>query len=117
MQALLALHGLWLLAFAGLARLIAIKWPPARVKCLGIALCAIGLAALGGLIAHDVLSSSPAGLSIYRKYIIQRALYVVGTTPDIPVIETILTGMALWVSARCTSRRQDEQRLPGGMSE
>jgi hypothetical protein len=70
------------------------------------------VAGLGGIIAHDLLSWYPGGSSIYGKYIIQRALYVVGTTPDIPVMQVILTGIALWVWAqRITSRRQREQLI------
>jgi hypothetical protein len=104
LQALVALHGLWFLAFAGFARWIASKWPPERVKLLGIAFCVMGLAGLVGLVGHDVLSWYQGGSSIYRKYMFQRALFVVGTTPDIPVIQTMVTGMALWVLARRSSR-------------
>jgi hypothetical protein len=79
------------------------------VSLLGIVLLVIGLLGLGGLIAHDALSWYQEGSAIYRKYIVQRALYVVGTTTDIPAIQSTLTGMALWIWARWASRRRREQ--------
>jgi hypothetical protein len=109
LQALLALHGLWFITFVGLARWIANKWPPGRVKLLGTVLCVLGLAGVSGLTAHDILAWSVSGSSVYQKYIVQRTLYVVGTTPDIPVLPMILTGIVLRVGAQWASRRHREQ--------
>jgi hypothetical protein len=100
LQALVALHGLWLLVFAALGIWIVRKWPPHRSTILGLVLFFGGLAGLASFIGYDLWKWWPTATAIQRKYVIQRALFVVGTTPDIPLIEATMTGMALWLTGR-----------------
>jgi hypothetical protein len=112
LQALVALHGLWVLAFAGLVIWIIKKWPAHRLTVLGLILFFAGLIALASFIGHDLLKWWPTETPTHRKYLIQRALFAVGTTPDIPLIETILAGIALWLAGRRRRRQvQDHSEI------
>jgi hypothetical protein len=122
LQALVALHGLWVLAFAGLVIWMVRKWPAQRLTVLGLTLFFAGLIALACFIGHDLLKWWPTETPSHRKYFIQRALFAVGTTPDIPLIQTTLAGIALWLAGRRRRRQvqnhatisQEPSKVPEG---
>jgi hypothetical protein len=100
LQALVALHGLWVLAVLPLGVWAMRKWPPLRLKVVGCALTAVGLAALAVVSARELLTWLPNMPSDQQKYIGQRILYVLGTNTDLPVVQVFLAGIALWIAGR-----------------
>jgi len=100
LQALVALHGLWALALLPVGVWAVRKWPPLRQRVIGHALSAVGLVALAFLTGRELLTWYPAVLPTQQKYIGPRILYVLGTNTDLPVVQVILAGIALWIAAR-----------------
>jgi hypothetical protein len=60
----------------------------------------VGLAALTTLVGRDLLTWYPAASPALQKYLAQRILYVIVTNTDLPAVEVILAGAALWFAAR-----------------
>jgi hypothetical protein len=104
LQALVALHGLWVLALLPFAVWAVRKWPPRRLQIIGLALCAVGLVGVGILIVQELLTWYPSVSSEQQKYIVPRILYVLGTTTDLPVMQVFLAGISLWFIARRRKR-------------
>jgi hypothetical protein len=119
LQALVALHGLWALAFLPFAAWAVRKGPPLRLGVVGYALSAVGLVALAILIGRELLTWYQAVLPAQQKYIAQRILYVLGTNTDLPVVQVFLAGIALWFAAwrrkRGVSMPEAEPRLAEGV--
>src|SRR5258707_1197095 len=85
LQALVALHGLWLLALAPLTVWAVRKWPARRLKIVGCALTALGLAALALLIGYQMSAWYPSVMPSQQKYIGQRILFAVATRMRCPM--------------------------------
>jgi hypothetical protein len=105
LQALVALHGLWTLALLPIAVWAASKWPPRRLRFLGFALAGIGGGALLIIGARELVGWLPLISPANRKYVVQRILFVLATTTDIPVLPLLAIGVALLVVARRRLRR------------
>jgi hypothetical protein len=100
LQALVALHGLWILAFLALIVWAERKWSTLCLRFIGHSLSAVGLMALGIVAGNELLTWYPAVNTIEQKYLPQRIVYVLGTNTDLPVIQAILSGIALSLIAR-----------------
>jgi hypothetical protein len=100
LQALVALHGLWVLALLPFAAWVVRKWPPLRLRVAACALIAVGSAALAVVIGRELLSWYPAVTPGQQKYFGQRVLYVLGTNTDLPVVQVLVVGVTLWLAAR-----------------
>src|SRR6516225_5151807 len=99
LQALVALHGLWVLALLPFVIWALRGWPPLRLRVIGHALWATGLLGLATFIGCELWSWSPSVSPERQKYIAHRILYVLGTNTDLPVIQVCLAGIALWFAA------------------
>jgi hypothetical protein len=104
LQALVALHGLWALALLLVGVWAVRKWSPLRLRVAAFVLRAVGLLALALLIGRELLTWYPAVLPAQQKFIGQRILYVLGTNTDLPVVQVLLAGIALWIAARRRKR-------------
>jgi hypothetical protein len=104
LQALVALHGLWVLALLTLAAWAVRSWPPRRLRVAGCALIAVGSAALAVVIGRELLTWYPAVTPAQQKYFGQRVLYVIGTNTDLPVVQVLLVGVTLWLAGRRRKR-------------
>src|SRR5260370_3488425 len=97
-QALLALHGLWCLVFLPLV-VGAIRFCPARRLRLGVRLATwfvvIGLTALIGV---QTITWLPAVRSEDRRYLPQRIVYVIATSPELPLVPSLLACAACWIA-------------------
>jgi hypothetical protein len=116
LQALVALHGFWALTLVPLGLWLARTWPPLRLRLAGDVLSTAGLAALVIVLGRDLLNWLPAVGPAQQKYIVQRILYVLGTTTDLPVVQVIVTGIALQWTARRRKRhavRAEGERAQG----
>lgn len=110
LQALVALHGLWVFAFVAVGVWGAKKWPTAALQIAAYALSVMGLGLLGFFVSRELWAWYPAGASEQRRYLGQRILYVIGTNTDLPVVQVLLTGIGLWFAAR---RRRSLARAEG----
>jgi hypothetical protein len=104
LQALAALHGLWAIALTPFTVWAVRRWPPARLRIFGYTVTALGLVGLGILVGREWLTWYRTVSPSLHKYIVQRLLYVLGTNTDLPVIQVVLAGLALWFGARIRQR-------------
>lgn len=104
LQALVALHGLWILVLLPAAIWAARKWPPLWLHLVGVVLTTVGLLVLAILGARELVHWYPAAGPAQQKYIVQRIVYVLGTTTDLPVLQVITAGVALRLAARRRAR-------------
>jgi hypothetical protein len=80
------------------------KWPPKRLGLVGYAVTALGLTGLALLVGRELVTWYPAVTPAQQKYIAQRILYALVTNTDLPVVQVILAGIALWFAARRRKR-------------
>jgi hypothetical protein len=112
LQALVALHGLWVLVFLPVGIWGAWKWPLVLLQVVGYTLCAAGLVALAMVIRHEMLTWYFAVAPGQRKYFGQRILFVLGTSTDFPVMQALLVGIVLGCVARQRKRGLPRDSLP-----
>jgi hypothetical protein len=105
LQALVALHGLWVLVLLPFGVWAVRNWPPPRLRLVGYGLSVLGLAGLAILVARDLLTWYPNVAPAQQRYVVQRALYVLGTTTDLPVVQILAAGVAFGFAARRRMRR------------
>lgn len=112
LQALVALHGLWALALLPIGVWAVRKWPPLCLGLVGLALGALGLAALAALVGREFLTWYPAVSPTQQKYLAQRILYVLGTNTDLPVVQVIVAGGVFRFAARWRKSRASAEAEP-----
>jgi hypothetical protein len=110
LQALVALHGLWVLALLSVVVWAVQKWPPPILRLVGYAATALGVTGLAVLVGRELLTWYPAVTPTQQRYLALRILYVLGTNTDVPVVQVILAGIVLWIAAR--RRKRDELVSP-----
>ncbi len=108
LQALVALHGLWLLVLLPFAVWAARKWQSLHLRLVGYALCAAGLMGLAILIGPELVTWYATVPPAQQKYLVHRVLYVLATNTDAPVVQVVVAGAALAFAA---GRRQRHAQL------
>lgn len=90
-EALLGYHTLWLLILAPTLVLMGRVTGPAVSRWLALGALLVGVALIAGLAGFEVVAwlrdGNPSG------YALQRGLFVVATTPDLPAIPLTLAGL------------------------
>ena|SRR5579871_3250001 len=99
LQALLALHGFWLLVLLPLAGWAACRWTVARLRLLGVTLV------MGGLLGLLILAAWEAAACLalspeQPRYLLQRILNAVAVRTDLPLLELTLAGIVCCVAGR-----------------
>jgi hypothetical protein len=105
LQALLALHGLWLLVFIPSALWASFRWPARRVKSIGSLLIVVGLAGLAWFIGRESQDWYRNVPQEYRQYFVQRVAFVLGTTADVPVVQVLSSGVLMEIIAWWRGRK------------
>jgi hypothetical protein len=115
LQALLALHGLWLLLAIPLTIWALRQWSAAKLYWLGSLLTFLALVALGFVITQDVVGWLPSVAEEDRRYLAQRVAYSLAIWTDVPVVQALLTGV-IWlrIGRRRRSRVEEQSLLPLG---
>ena len=111
LQALLALHGLWCLVLFPLVVGAIRCWPTRRLRLVtrfATLVAVIGLAVMIGL---QTIIWLPEARSDYRRYLPQRIVFVIATSPEVPLVPSLLAVVACWIAAR--RRRSPEQPVAG----
>src|SRR5262249_64526 len=73
---------------------------PPRLQLLGaasMALTVLGILAVG---CHEMLGWYSAVSQELRRYIGQRILFVLGTTPELPIVPVLGAGIICWLMGR-----------------
>jgi len=109
LQALVALHGLWILVLLPVGAWTIRNWQPRRLRLVGSALAAAGLLSLAFMSGREWLTWRSAVSSHEHQFIAQRILYVLGTSTDIPVVQVLVAGIILYGAARRCSRSLNHQ--------
>ncbi len=105
LQALVALHGLWILIILPATLSAARKWPLSWLRLVGVVLTTVGLLVLAILGGRELLHWYPAADPARQRFIVQRIVYVLATTTDLPVLQVITAGVTLRLAARRRTRR------------
>lgn len=111
LQALLALHGLWLLLAIPLTIWALRQWTAAKLYRLGSLLTFLALVALGFVITKDVVSWLPSVSEEDRRYLAQRVAYSLAIWTDVPVVQALIAGVVCMLVGRRRRVVADEQPL------
>ncbi len=98
MQALAALHGLWIVLFTPGVVWVARAWPPARLRLLGMALVLISCLATAVVLGRDLPVWRESVPLEDQRFVWRRALYLIGTHTDLPIVQVCLAGAACWLA-------------------
>ena len=99
LSSLAAYHGFWFVLLAGGALLAARTWPPRLLRYVGFGLILGAVVALVVLTGWDLVSWLPQVANASQKHLVQRCLFVVLTSVDVPAIPILLAGI-ICVTAR-----------------
>lgn len=102
-EALVGYHLFWLALLAPAATLVAAWRPAGQAVRFGKALAAAGVIGIVLLVAGAAAEWLASGGA--ERYALQRGLFVVATTPDLPLGPAALAGLAAWTHGACRGRR------------
>ncbi|MBI3408397.1 MAG: hypothetical protein HY040_08575 [Planctomycetes bacterium] len=108
LQALVAMHGLWILVLLPFVAWAARTWRPIAIRIAGYSLLGLGILAIAGQCVHELLTwymDVPADL---RRYIWQRMAYALACNTDLPAVQMLVAGVVLLFVAR---KRGNQIRL------
>jgi uncharacterized protein YjeT (DUF2065 family) len=112
LQALVALHGMWLLLLAAPAAVASMALPQATLRRIGGLLLFAGTLGLAALAAREAATWLTAAPAEWRHYYPQRVLYTLAVTTEWPVVQAAIVGSLCVYLAR--RRRLRERRPPPG---
>lgn len=92
---LLACHLAWIIVLAPLGMIADLWFSPARRRWVAFLLIAGGTAAVLGCLVHEAAHWLPQANNIQAGYLLHRWLFVLATTVDAPVGESLLLGVLL----------------------
>jgi hypothetical protein len=99
LQALVAIHGFWLMMLLPPTSWLIARASPPRLWATGVLVFWIGIFGLT-LVAGRGLTSWLDTAGEFRRYAGQRFLYLVVTTTDLPFCQLALAGLVLWLVGR-----------------
>lgn len=100
LQALAALHALWLWALIPAVAFVTRRWPPARLRLLGGALLLAGLVGLTVLALREAAHWLPTVPDEYRRHFPKRVLFATATLTDLPLVQVTLAGAVCLLASR-----------------
>ena len=99
-HALLALHGIWIMLAIAVVVLAAQSLARRQLQLLGsaaVSVGAVGLLACTGYDLSDWLSTVPEDC---RQFGMQRVLFYLGTTTELPLLPLTMAGAVIWLIGR-----------------
>jgi hypothetical protein len=112
LQALVALHGLWCLGFLPLVVWAIRSWPARRLWFCGQLLTYVAALGFGLLVSIQMSTWFPKVSAEYRQYLPQRVAYVIGTSPELPLGQSLMAGVVCWVAGRRRLASRGAQAAP-----
>jgi len=104
LSSLVAYHGFWFVLLGGGALLAAKTWSRRALRNVGFGLILGSVVALLALVGWDLVSWLPLVADTPDKHLLQRALFVVLTSVDVPATAIGLTGVICLVASRRQTR-------------
>jgi hypothetical protein len=99
LQALAAMHGFWLMLFLPPAAWLIASASPSRLRAIGVFAFWVGIFGFALVTGYGLVSwLETAGE--YRRYALQRFLYVAVGSTDLPFGQLAVTGLVLWLVGR-----------------
>jgi len=98
-QALIAMHGFWLVLLSLPVGLCCRFMTANRLLAVSVLALALGLAGIAGVVVWQAEYWLPNASELQREYFLERCLFAVGTMTDIPVIQMALAGLVGIVTA------------------
>jgi hypothetical protein len=99
LQALVAMHALWVLLLIPLVLWAVRYWPPVWLWAFGAALTGLGLLGLGVVTGWEV-QQCWLKFPDLRPYVVQRVLYVLATMTHVPLVQVTLAGLTCWLAGK-----------------
>lgn len=99
-QALAALHLLWVVILAPPTVYAVRRWPAARQRLLGnslVVLAAVGLLVVAG---HEASTWLPSVGTADQRYLGHRVLFVLAARTEAPLLQMAAAGAACWLAGR-----------------
>ena len=115
-SALLAAHGFWLLVAIPGAFWASRSLSNRGATRLGWVGLGLGLSGILAVVGQEAMQPSMADHSPVRVYLIQRLLFALATTVQVPLVPTILAGLILLRAGRRRSRSQHAPEPAGNMN-
>lgn len=110
MQALVALHGFWVMALVPPVVIVVRRLPANVLKCVGLSVAAVGVLGLVAVAGHVVAYweiDTPT-----RKYLLRRIAYVIATMTDVPLVQVTVAGLVCYLVGRARGTRDRASRSP-----
>jgi len=108
LQALVACHSFWGVALLLPAGVFHANASADRMRWVGRMLTLVSLAGLVGVAAWQVIDWWPAVSDWQRSYLPQRILFVLATTVEVPLLQGLLFGGALWMAGTVRGRASSD---------
>jgi hypothetical protein len=106
LQALVALHGFWLLLLLPSAVWAACRWSPRRLRLLGSTLVAVGTLGLAIVAIREAATWLPSVPDEQARYLPHRLIFVVASLTDVPLVQLALAGTVCYVVGRLRMARR-----------
>jgi hypothetical protein len=101
LQALAALHGIWILALMPGLLWVWRTWQPSRLRLVGWVLIFAGVTGMSVVAGHEWLTWYPSVPETEHRYFLQRILFMLATITDVPLVQFLLAGVVtLFVGRR-----------------
>jgi hypothetical protein len=118
LQALLAMHGFWLVLLSLPVGLCCGLLAPRRLLAVSLLAVVLGTAGIAGVVAWEAEHWLPIASELQRDYFLQRCLFAVGTMTDVPLVQFVLAGFVGSVCAwwRGPRARKTQERFESTVS-
>lgn len=119
LQALVAWHGFWILLLAGPLTIGGRYLDRPTQTRAALLVGGIGLLGILGIVAWDLVAWYPSVSEFQQQFLLQRCLFSVATTVDLPVIALAVAGFGhwLWLIATRPSASEGTEAVPSATVE
>jgi hypothetical protein len=107
--ALFSAHLAWLVVLLPIGYVGSQWFPSGRRSAIGLTIAVVAAAVIAGMVVREATTWLPTAGEFQRPYFIQRCMFVVGISIDVPVVQLMLLGTFWWMA---TGNAGVE--LPGG---
>jgi len=104
-QALVACHGFWTVLIAPVVGFSIYVGNSRHRRWWGRLFFLSGMLGIAAIIVYQVGIWLPEATPYQRPYLVQRCLFILATTVDVPLVPMTLAGLALWSSAALEEQR------------
>lgn len=112
-EALLAYHGFWAILLWPIAAVAATRLRPGVARALGTGLLSAGIFAIVGILLWSSIDWLMTAETRLKPLVMQRALFVLATTIDVPSVQMAIAGLICrFVHRPCATHTPDDPQPP-----